>query len=176
MAFRRALRGTRGPKRSTDWQLGSFPVGGTVIAAATKVLAIRFTAATLATIAPGTIVRVRGMVNVYSDQQAATEHQVGAFGMGLVNEVAGALGVTGLPGPSTDALWDGWFVHQFITQRFNFGDDTGLQPHMGTQYVIDSKSMRKFESDESLVFMVENTSSTQGFEIQAGFRILVKAG
>ena len=176
MAFRRSIRKGGGLKRSTDWSLGIIPVGGTVVPAASKLVVGTFTSATLATLVPATVIRVRGMMNVYSDQVAATEHQVGAMGFGFVNEVAATLGITGLPGPSTDALWDGWFVHQFITQRFHFADNTGLLPYMGTQYVIDSKAMRKFESDEALVVVVENTSLTQGFEVQLGCRILTKAG
>ena len=42
--------------------------------------------------------------------------------------------------------------------------------------MIDSKAMRKFESDEGLVFMIENASSTNGFDAMLQLRFLVKAG
>ena len=51
-----------------------------------------------------------------TNETAASENQLGAFGIALVNDVAAALGVTGIPGPATDALWDGWFVSVKHTQ------------------------------------------------------------
>ena len=167
---------SRSPRRATDWQLAVLSVGRTGVPAGTKVLIASIGSAALSAIAPGTIVRTRGIITIDSDQQAASEDQVGGFGVGLVNEVARALGVTALPGPSTDALWDGWFVHQFIQERFLFVSGVGVAPNAGRRYIIDSKAMRKFESDEGLIIMAENSSSTNGMNIGVSLRFLVKAG
>ncbi len=176
MAHNRQRQFAQRSKRSTDWQIATFPVGETAVAASTKVLLILVPSTTLGTIAPATIVRTRGIFAIRSDAPGVTELQVGAFGIGLVNDVAGALGVTALPGPSTDALWGGWFVHQFITQANQVNTAIGADARGVYQYEIDSKAMRKFESDEALVIMVENTSGSFAFTITAGIRFLVKAG
>ena len=162
----------RGSRRLTEWVISSFPATVTNIPASSKVLLSSVAAAQLTALAPATIVRTRGVLMVSTDQTAALEFQLGSFGLGFVNEVARALGVTALPGPSTDALWDGWFVHQYFQQKHDVAE-TGPAY---AQYVIDSKAMRKFEGDEGLVFMVENTHATQGFEVALGLRILMKAG
>ena len=172
---RRFTRGRSGPKRLTEWSLGTFPVGVVLVGVNTKVLALSFSAADLSVQAPATIIRTRGVLWVRSDQDAAEELQLGAFGVGFVNETARALGVTAIPGPSTDALWDGWFVHQPIVQssKRNVAGSGGMS---GIQYQIDSKAMRKFEGDEGLAIMVENTNNLNAFEIALFLRILVKAG
>ncbi len=173
---RRGGNFSRGSPRLTDWALGTFPISSTAIPAATKVLAVSFGAAVLTTVGPGTIIRTRGTLWVGSDQTTATEDQAGALGIAFVNETARALGVTAIPGPATDALFDGWFVHQFIAQRVYNITNAGVDMAAGHVYNIDSKAMRKFEGDEGLVIMLENTGSTDGFVAMLGLRFLVKAG
>ena len=172
MARRSFVRGgfARAPKRQTDWRLSLVSVGFTTVATSTKSLLASLSAATLGVIAPSTVVRTRGMITVTSDQGAAIEDQIGSFGMAFVNEVARALGVTALPGPTTDVLFDGWFVHQFFQQAGIRADDP-----VGRTYVIDSKAMRKFDSDLGLVFMCENTGA-HGLNIAVQLRMLIKAG
>ena len=178
MAFRKSANQAsfhRGVKRATDWQLATLSSGYVTVAANSKVLIASIGSSALAGISPATIVRTRGMLSVASDQSAAPEAQIGGFGVGFVNEVARALGVTALPGPVNEALWDGWFVHQFFQQRFEELSQVGFDTTGAIQYVIDSKAMRKFESDEGLVFMVENNATT-GFQVALQLRLLVKAG
>ena len=164
----------RRTRRATDWSLGLIAAGKTSVAANSKVLVASLSEASLLPIAPATVVRTRGAVQISSDQSAADEDQIGSIGVAFVSEVARALGVTAIPGPSTETLWDGWFVHQFFQQRFLFASNTG--EHLGLrQYEIDSKAMRKFEGAQGLVFMCENTGSF-GFEIMWQMRFLVKAG
>ncbi len=165
-----------GKVRQTDWVLAVATTSVVNVPAASKVLLVSFPSATLATLAPSTLIRTRGIFSISSDQQAAGEQQLGAVGFGFVNEVARALGVTGLPGPFTDDLWGGWFYHQYIAQRFGFASGVGFEADFAPRTVIDSKAMRKFESDEGLVFMVENGHATHGFDIQLHARMLIKAG
>ncbi len=162
-------------KRLTEWTICSDPTGYSALPLSTKAIAVRVPASTLAEVAPATIVRTRGVVAIKSDQSAAAEEQLGAFGMGFVNTVAGALGITALPGPAADCGWPGWFVHQFFNQSMDFSSAVGL--HLDSViYPIDSKAMRKFKGDEDLVFMVENFGTTGGLEFAVSFRILTKAG
>ena len=164
-----------GKKRLVEWSICSVPTGFSNVAAGAKAIAVLVPTATLADVGPGTVVRTRGEVRIFSDQQIATENQIGAFGMGFVNEVAGALGITGLPGPASQCAWGGWFVHQFFSQQMLFATAAGLEDNRGERYQIDSKAMRKFAADENLVFMIENFGST-GLEFGVSFRMLIKAG
>ena len=167
----------RRSKRATDWAIGANSTGGITVPAASKVLLIGFSAATLAPQAPATIVRTRGVLTIFSDQGAAAENQIGAFGIALVNDTARALGPTAIPGPSSVSLWDGWFVFQEFHQNFTFGSAVGTQQGgAGMSYVLDSKAMRKFEGDQGLVVMIENGHATHGLAVMFGFRMLVKAG
>ncbi len=108
-----------------------------------------------------------------SDQSVATEEVFGAFGIGLVNVVAGALGITALPGPATHLLWPGWFVWQPFMQRLEFKSAVGIEPGFFKEYVIDSKAMRKVKEDESLMGMLELKTPT-GASFALTGRILVK--
>ncbi len=167
---------SRPVKRATDWVIQAETSAYVTIANDSKVLVGGVSAAQLAVFAPATVVRTRGLLTIASDQAGADEQQLGAFGMTFVNETARALGVTGIPGPSEDALWDGWFVHQFFAQKLEFSSGVGFEPNMATQYSIDSKAMRKFESDEGLAFMIENSHATFDLQMSLQLRILIKAG
>ena len=164
----------RGSKRLVDWELGIFSTGFTAVAEGSKVLVASFSAAALDPVAPATIVRTRLRISVESNQVIASEDQLGAFGLSFQNEVARALGVTGLAGPVTDFNFD-WFVYQPICQRTTFVDGTGFR-RIDTEYEIDSKAMRKFSGGSALVIMAENISSTDAFRIAVEGRILIKAG
>ncbi len=162
-------------KRQTGWDLSVSSTSFVTIAANTKVALAVFNSAALAEVGPGTIVRTRGLLAVKTDQISAAEAQIGAFGIGFVNSVAGQLGVTALPGPSTEITWDGWFVLQPILQNFAFGTAVGFDPDHAVQYPIDSKAMRKYDVDENLAVMVQNDAAT-GFDIAIYIRFLVKFG
>ncbi len=106
-------------KRQTDWAFSLVAVASVNVPANSKVLLASITSAALAFTAPSTIVRTRGIIAVGSDQAAASEFQLGGFGVSLASETARALGITALDGPSSDPTSDRWFVHQFIAQRFD---------------------------------------------------------
>ncbi len=165
----------RGSKRSVSWAICSTPTGSSTVNSGQKAIAVLVPSSTLLDLIPFTIVRVRGLVQIHSDQSGAAEDQLGAFGMGIVNDVAGALGITALPGPDTDCGWAGWFVHQFFSESWLFINGTGTQDR-GGKYVIDSKAMRKVAAEEDIVFMVENGSAAFGLSFTVQFRMLLKAG
>ncbi len=168
-------RGRVGKKRSVTWSICSSPTGSTILALGSKVISVLIPSSTLLDLIPFTIVRTIGLVSIQSDQVAAAEEQLGAFGMGLVNDVAGALGATGIPGPASDCGWGGWFVHQFFTQVTGIasGTSTGV---VDVRYSFDSRAQRKVSAEEDIVFMVENFGDTGGLRFATSFRMLIKAG
>ena len=166
--------GRGGKKRLTEWGICSVPAGYSVVAANSKVILVLVPAATLEPESPATIVRSRFLLSIQPPGTTSDRDMVGAFGIGFVNVVVGALGVTALPGPATDCAWGGWFVWQPIGVSFNVATEVGFNL-LSREYVIDSKAMRKFESDMSMVMMIENTSGSQ-FNALINGRMLVKAG
>jgi len=164
--FRSSFKG--GTKRQTDW-VGQIPRTAFQAVAGS-------TAAIISTFFPGfglTVVRTRGLFGWRSDQQAANEDQMGAVGIGLVSEQAAALGITAVPHPSTDSGWDGWLWHSYFASSVIFNTGTSVQFDAFNQIVIDSKAMRKVDSEMRLVMVVENDSA-DGILIYSAKRTLVK--
>ena len=170
MAARRgALRRGRAYRPPTEWE-GFAATGDSTVLGATKVLLGRFTV----TGAPVTIRRTRGIVNWRSDQVVASETALGAFGLCVVSNDAFDVGATAIPGPSSDASSELWFVHQFLYARFELLSSSGFHPDGSSEYMIDSKAMRKVSEEESIVVMVEATGADGGI-FAAQFRILASA-
>ena len=167
----------RGPRRQTDWALQTISTTFVNVPAASVVLLSSFTSTQLASLAPATLIRQRGILSVASDQGAASEDQIGAVGCGFVTDRARIAGAASLPSPISDAGWEGWMWIQSFAQQYQFGTAVGRQPNMVPfTYVIDSKAMRKFTGDEALVLMGENVHATHGFEVSVLMRGLIKAG
>ena len=119
-----------------------------------------------------TVLRTVGVIAVSSDQVAANERQIGAFGLIRVFDAVVAVGVTAIPGPVTDASDDGWFLYVPIAQEFQVHSAVGFQGNFATQYHFDSKAKRVFEEGQQVALMVENAHATQGFDILVVFRML----
>ncbi len=119
---------------------------------------------------PFTIVRTRIELFIFSDQEAAVERQLAAFGMAVVSDQAVAVGLTALPTPASDLDSGLWLAHQFM-----FADAVNLTDRAvaGQKYTIDSKAMRKVDVGQDLVFMLEN-GSADGVKIMSAGRILIK--
>ena len=117
-----------------------------------------------------TVLRTRVRISVRSDQAAAIEFQIGAFGMMVVTDTALGVGVTAIPGPADEGSDDGWFVHQAIVQGSR---SSGIS---GVDYEIDSKAMRKVEEGYSIAIMAESSSvaGNGGFVILTSVRLLSK--
>ena len=162
-------RGSTG--RPTHWGI-SFQTSAPVnIAGGSKVLVVS-TAGLLTN--PFTIIRSRGFCSIQTDQVIASENQIGAFGIAKVTSLARAAGVASIPGPQTDATWDGWFVHGSFGERFDFVTGAAFDPMMAHTYPIDSKAMRKVDGgDDDIVFVVENFG-TNGFRANFAVRFLIK--
>ncbi len=135
-------------KRLSTW-FNYAPVT-TAMTAAGGTIFYSLNAAALA-LRPFTIVRTRFLVSIKSDQQAATENQIGAFGMAVVSDQAVAVGVTAVPTPITDQGSDLFFAWQPLIASFVFSTGVGTDSQNATTFVMDSKAMRKVDVGQDIV-------------------------
>ena len=173
MARRSNVRGAipfaRGPRRETEW--GSVTTAAPiVVAAGTSVVLASFTGLQLESIVPATLVRVRGLLAVQSDQGAAFEDAMGAFGIYVPADPARIAGVASLLTPITDAFADNWQTWQGFMST---GQRTG-NAVAWNEYTIDSKAMRKIADGDSLVLIAENAHATAGLQVAVQLRLLFK--
>ena len=115
-------------------------------------------------------------MRIFSDQQAATEDQLGAVGMHIANNNAVTAGAASLLGPVTDQNDDAWFLWHPIVQRFRFLTASGFDGSDGHLYLIDSRAQRKLQEGESAVLMIENSSGLFGMSVTFGLSCLFGAG
>ena len=169
MAVRRRPLRTGGPKRQVTWvapaDQGFVSVGG-----GAKILVASFTPFAFGMVKP-TVVRTRGEVSIKPSAFGVDVDIVGAYGMGVVSDQALAAGVTSIPGPWTDADWDGWFVWRSYSYHLEFTSGTGVRI-ISEQYTVDSKAMRKVSDNETVVIVAE--SQAVAFEISMPVRMLLK--
>ena len=148
---------SRAPRRSSgvarDWGLGP---GESVITS------IMGTGSTIlgSGITPGeselTVMRTRGLLELGILGQATANGDgfFGAVGIGVFSLPAFTAGVTSMPTPVTEAAWNGWFWHQFIALH---DWDVGVESQVSIQYEVDSKAMRKFDTQMVLAAVIEVT-------------------
>ena len=170
MARRSSLvRRSTGARPNRAWVVVNFATFS-VIPAASKVL--------LGTLTPTnggideTVLRTVGGIGVRSDQAAASEDQIGAFGLIQVTDVAAAVGITAIPGPVTDGSDDGWFTYQAFAQS---GDNSAAAGIQTVWYPIDSKAKRILEGTGMVMAIVaENFHATNGLSINVAMRLLAQ--
>jgi len=120
-----------------------------------------------------TILRTHAQLFVVTDQLAASEHQVGAWGAIVVNNDAFAVGVTAVPGPITDVSAD-WFIYQPFANFFTFSTAAGFEMNSNSEYAVDSKAKRILEPDETIAVVIESTSDSDGFNTLFQGRLLTQ--
>jgi len=123
---------------------------------------------------PFTILRTHLSVLWLSDQQAASEDQIGSLGMIVVTDTAAGVGVTAVPDPSGiagDPEAD-WFVWKALMNRVSFASATGVEMNAGRSYDIDSKAMRKVGPDDDVVTVLTNSSGGGAFLRSNGRRLI----
>ena len=173
---------TRSPRRKTSWGGGlSTTVGGQTISATGKTAAA-FSAVQVAD--GNTVVRTRGellLTLLTSSVQAGG--YVGAFGIAIVTAQAVSIGVTAIPGPIADVGWEGWLYHRMfsclsggiINQGAAADEDQVNSVSAALRLEVDSKAMRKINSDMGIVAVLEVTelgAATMVFSFDS--RVLVK--
>ena len=117
-----------------------------------------------------TVLRTVGSIYINTDQTAANEQQIGAFGFILVTDTAFAVGITAIPDPIGDVGDDGWFVYVPIQQDFTFA--TAVGQIVGMKYDFDSKAKRVIHNGTTIAVVIANSDAGDGFNVTVGFRIL----
>ncbi len=163
------LRGGQ-QRRNTAWVASVDSTALTALGAGLALLDQAF--GNIATLRPFTVVRVRGLVFIDSDQTAALEAQLGALGFLIAQDQAIAAGVASLPTPITEEGSDLWFVHQFFASATSLGNGNGNL--RGTSVEFDSKAMRKVEEGDQVAVLIENADAATGFSFWLKFRMLIK--
>jgi len=157
LALRRgSLRGRPSSRRAKAWAIG--PGASTSTSFTSTTAAILGSGAVLATESKVTILRVRGMITV----RLITATSIGdgfhfAIGLGIVSSDAFGVGVTAVPNPIADAQWDGWMWHQFgdVHQITGAEADGSNAVSNIMRIPVDTKAMRKFGDNETLMFNME---------------------
>ncbi len=165
MAQRRGQRG-RSYRPSTNWSFQA-STAYAVLAANTKLIVAIF-APTLAQVGE-TVRRSRCTLGIGTDQGAGIEEQIGAFAAGVFSDEAIAAGAASLPDPITQGGDDYWFLYQPFMRK---GMDSSAAAPTFTEYMIDSKAMRKVEPGKSVVYMLVNSHATHGLEWSVNIRML----
>ena len=165
MASRRAPQRRSSSRKGTNWARFVFAAPVT-IPAASKAIVL-----TLTLDNPGiaeTIVRSIGRFFVQSDQALVVEQQLGAWGGIVTTDAAVAAGAASIPGPSTDASDDGWFVWEAITQngQLTTGGPSGFMVN------YESKGARRVQEGFTIAFMVENAHATHGLQFSMAISLL----
>ena len=162
-----ARRNFKGSRRLTQWFRAADASAYFPLAAATAVIDQNLANIT----EPITVIRMRGMISVKSDQTAARETPFGACGACVVSDQALAVGVTAVPTPISDKDSDLWLMHQYFFAEALPSEIGGTQ---FSTYAFDSKAMRKIPEGTTLTWMVENASAGFGLEYLLQFAVLIK--
>ena len=96
---------------------------------------------------------------------------IGAFAACVVTDRAFAAGSGSIPGPHSDAGWDGWYVWRSFHYVQEAAGTVASLMQQATILEIDSKAKRKMTDDETLVLMVE--SETGALRISSQLRTLL---
>ena len=169
----------RPPKRAMRWLGSTLRTGVQTVVAGGIVLDQSFAQAAITVVGDFTITRIRGILSVASDQVTLDEQPFGALGVMVVREAARAIGVTALVRPYDEAFDSGWMLHQYWRVSCHVsGSPTQEGSLIGstwfTHYELDIKSMRKVQSSDAIVVVIENASSSHGAQYLLDFRMLVK--
>ncbi len=162
------LRGGK-DRRNTLWG-DVTPVFNTMTAGGGTITNVQ--SAAVDALTPFTIVRSRMAFYLRSDQSAAAEDQVCAFGIAVVSAQAAAIGVTAVPTPVTDLGSDAWLLHKIMFNSVGAGAVDNIRGHYMEE---DSKAMRKVEDGFELTFVAEiDAAIGNGAVLFSGGRVLLK--
>ena len=158
-----------GPRRQVTW-IAPADQSYVSVSSGQKVIVGSFDPSA-AGFAKPTVVRSRGLVSIKPTSIAASLTMSGAWGIGVVSQQAFAAGLASIPGPFTDAQWDGWFAWGAIIQHFAFHSGVAAEID-SVEHVVDSKAMRKISQNEIMILMVESQGGA--FDIGLHVRTLFK--
>jgi len=153
-------------RRPTDWIRGSTDFSALVSIASGAKTVISTVAVTEGAARPGTIIRMRGCIHLeLADETANATLQEYGIGIALVDDRALAVSPSigaGLPDPIADRDFEDWMWWRCgylgdgpaITSTAPESDGTARR--LATDIEIDSKAMRKWDENQSLVVVVQN--------------------
>ena len=167
-------RGRLGAKRQTQW-ISVDTVETTLSGSPSAVIQNSLNTIALA-FRPFTIVRVRGVMFIRSDQVTNTETYGVDLGFAVVSDQAVGIGVSAVPTPLTDKGSDLFFLYEQLFDRIeeSGGAGTGVPTSTGRFAQFDSKAMRKVETDQDVIVVVENELA--GALVVTSGRMLIKQG
>jgi len=177
----RLLRGNRFPSRQARRRLNKWSLGPQAVAQPISTVTVTGWSllVALAQAAEVTLVRSRGYVDLMlTSTTSAFGGFTGALGLAIVTAEAGAVGVTAIPSPLTDADWDGWLWHHFfscLSVTATIADGANAQS-VYQHFEIDSKAMRKWTDQQVIVGILETGAEvgTAVMQMNADVRHLVK--
>jgi len=168
MAFQRSRsrgRSQGSVRRKTSWQVGS---GGNVATLISATGSTILGVGSFSTEDGLTATRIRGelLIGLESSSQVNGGF-VGAFGIGLTDISAFAIGVTAVQTPLADADWDQWLFHRFFACRSAglignvAADDVDIVHSVvaAMRLEVDTKAMRKLPEDVGVYACIEVTES-----------------
>ena len=89
--------------------------------------------------------------------------------MGIVSTAAFAVGASAVPTPITEIEWEGWMWHQYFSLHVSQATESTR-----LHFMIDTKAMRKLNSDETVMAAMEHTiSGSTGMSVRLGTRMLL---
>jgi len=161
-------------RRESTWLFGD--VNQTTLVAANNAALVGVFSAAVQALAPFTIVRTRGVLQLSSDQRVAAEDQEIAYGMSIVSAQSTAIGVTAVPTPITDGSSDMFFVYEFLFNAMSVTTDIGvLAGNAFSRFAtFDSKAMRKVDGGQDVAITVETSGTSEGSVVIDAFRMLIK--
>ena len=168
MANRRRFSGRATVRRVNEWQFATGVPTALISIASGAQAVIGTVAIAEGASAPGTLVRVRGVVHLeIATETAAAVLQGFGVGLGLFDDralaVSSSVGV-GLPEPVGDAddqKWM-WIDYGFIGQGPDLAgavtaESDGTGRRISVDIHVDSKAMRKWHENQTLVWLVQNS-------------------
>lgn len=148
--FSRSRPRSSGVARS--WGVGP---GASGLFQLTGTAAILVPGAISTTVSELTVMRLRGLFDIFLEgpTSADGDGMFGAAGIGVIADTAFDAGIASLPDPLSEIGWDGWLWHSMFS--VHQPDVTfGGSPAASQRIVIDSKAMRKFDTEKVLFAVV----------------------
>ncbi len=177
MALRRGFPARSLPrsKRKMAWTFGPDSISQSLITTGNNLWT---TGVQLVGESNATIVRIRGEMLVRLKAVAGIDdgYQF-AIGLGLVTLQAFNAGTASIPGPVSEADWEGWMFHRFGSLHVNSAT-LGATENIGLleqRIEIDTKAMRIFRENMVLMGALEGVEvGTSVLEFNADTRVLLK--
>ena len=163
----------RTTKRPTFWEGSNFTFS---LASGTVSVITAVTEAIIENSPNPTLIRIHGDIAInVTARTAADDAALISMGMIAQSSAAIAAGVGSMPTPFTD-IGSPWLWHRQVVLRSNAAPPNGVDLLGNRAITVDNKSMRKFDLNQGLVLVVQNTvqTGTLTVNISGGLRLLFK--